>query len=399
MSQRRLLLNGTLGDPFYPFRGEQQLTVATGWAPWWLEGEADDPDWQNRRPVFGRFVMDDQPTQQVSTPWGTHSGGVWQQVPSAAGNEYELTVDAQAWSSDDPTPGSALEASDVNLRIGIDPAGGLDPESPLIQWSETAQPLSRWHTLRLVAAAEAPIITVYLQSAPTLPKRQQTIFWRNAFLRPIGRHKRGVNIVGAGDTHITLTPERPQPGDRVTAVVSSTRDHQFVDLSVTHPEAGTLAVSSLGKTLDEGRTVWRYTFPAERDGLYDVRFIGDRGARLLALRLLQVAREVQLVPQDGPRADYRRVYVLLPPTADEKWFVAAARGGFDGRYTIGFSADDAGLGTIENRHVLAVNPHHWPQVLTEDWFRQHYPGTKFTPVVANKPEDLEAWLKEWLESN
>ena len=41
--------------------------------------------------------------------------------------------------------------------------------------------------------------------------------------------------------------------------------------------------------------------------------------------------------------------------------------------------------------------HHWPQVLTETWFRQHYPGAHFTPVVANQPADLEAWLKNWVD--
>jgi hypothetical protein len=34
-------------------------------------------------------------------------------------------------------------------------------------------------------------------------------------------------------------------------------------------------------------------------------------------------------------------------------------------------------------------------VLTASWFQQHYPGVKFTAVVANQPEDLEAWLKNW----
>ena len=104
------------------------------------------------------------------------------------------------------------------------------------------------------------------------------------------------------------------------------------------------------------------------------------------------------VPVGSPRTAYRRVYVLLPPTADQKWLLAAARGGFVGRLTIGFSADDAGLGDLEQRQVLAVNPHHWPQVLTEAWFKQHYPGVAFTAVVANSPDDLEAWLKNWVEA-
>ena len=92
----------------------------------------------------------------------------------------------------------------------------------------------------------------------------------------------------------------------------------------------------------------------------------------------------------------QRRYVLLPPTADEAWFVAAAKGGFNGRFTIGFSADDAGGTELPERHVIAVNPHHWPDVLTENWFQQHYPGVNFTAVVANKPADLEAWLRDWI---
>lgn len=394
MARSELLINGALGKPFHPFRNNNKLITAVGWAPWWLEADENDPQWKKRQPTFGPYTLDDTLTQEISTPFGTHVAGLWQQVPSVVGNAYEATVEGQAWSSEDPAPASQLEASDVNLQLGIDPTGGLDPESPLIVWSEKVQPLSHWETLRVEAEAEAAIVTIFLKSAPDLPKRQQAVFWRQAHLRPIGRHKRGVNIVGSGDTHITLEPERPQPGEPITAIVSSNREHRFVNLTVTRPDNRPTVVQARGKTVDEDRHLWRYEFKTDMDGLYEIRFAGDRGARLLALRLLRVAREVQLVPS-GARFDYRRVYVLLPPTADKKWFLAAAQGGFDGRFTIGFSADDAGLGDLEDRHVLAVNPHHWPEVLTAAWFRQHYPGVKFTAVVANQPEDLEAWLKNW----
>ncbi|MCP4358546.1 MAG: hypothetical protein GY796_11065 [Chloroflexi bacterium] len=395
MTSIRLLLNGTLGKPFYSYHDDNKLITAAGWAPWWLESEVGDPSWKNKPPVFSPTTLDDSLTQQVSTPFGTHVAGLWQQVPSATGNSYELTVEGQAWSSEDVSPASKLEASDVNLQIGIDPTGGLDPNSPLIQWSNPSEPLTHWQTLHLEITAEASIITIYLKSAPTLPKRQQSVFWRQAMLRPIGRHKRGVNIVGTGDTHIHFEPERPKPGEPVTAVISSTRDHAYIDLLLTRPDQKQTAVIFRGKTLDIDRHVWRYEFKTDLDGLYEARFVGDKGARLLALRLMRAADDVQLVPSDKSRFNYRRVYVLLPPTTDMKWLLAAARGGYSGRYTIGFSADDAGIGDLEARHVLAVNPHHWPEVLTASWFQQHYPGVKFTPLVANQPEDLEAWLKDW----
>ncbi|MCA9901042.1 MAG: hypothetical protein KC433_22800, partial [Anaerolineales bacterium] len=388
MARQELLTNGRIGKPFHPYRDNKNLITAAGWAPWWLDAAEGAPDWKNRTPVFSAYTMDDSLTQQLSTPWGTHEAGLWQQIPSVAGNQYELSVEGQAWSSEDASPGSQLEASDVNLQVGIDPTGGLDPTSPLIVWGEVAQPLSHWETVRVQAEAEASIITIFVKSAPNLPKRMQSVFWRNAYLRPIGRHKRGVNIVGLGDTHIALEPEQPKPGEPITAVISSSREHQYVNLIVNRPDDALGKVTNKGKTLDGDRTLWRYEFSTDMDGLYDIRFVGDFGARLLALRLLQVARNVQLVPSDSARMSYRRVYVLLPPTASQKWVLAAARGGYDGRFTIGFSADDAGIGNLENRHVLAVNPHHWPEVLTASWFQQHYPGVKFTPVVANQPEDL-----------
>lgn len=390
------LINGELSGPFYPVGGDKQRITAVGWMFWWLPASENDPTWKNRPPVFSNFTIDNRPVQQLSTPWGTHVGGLWQQAPAAPGNRYELAVEGQAWSSDEATPGSRTEAGDVNLQIGFDPTGGLDPESPLIIWSAVAQPLSQWETLHLTADAETDIITIYLKSAPTLPKRQQAVFWRNARLRPIGRHKRSLNIVGAGDTHIALTPEHPHPGERIQATISSIREHKLVELLVTDEQNQPTAVAPLGHTLDENRHVWRYEFLSQTDGLYEVRFVGDKGARLLALRLLQVARDVQLVPSDASRLDYKRVYVLLPPTADAHWFAAAAKGGFHGRFTIGFSADDAGMGDVQDKHVLAVNPHHWPNVLTAAWFQRHYPGVRFTAVVANRPDDLEAWLRDWV---
>jgi hypothetical protein len=87
----------------------------------------------------------------------------------------------------------------------------------------------------------------------------------------------------------------------VTAVISSTRAHQQVDLHVKRPNNEPVSVTNQGQTVDEGRTIWRYAFDTDVDGLYEIRFIGDRGARLLALRLLRVAREVQLVPSDAAR--------------------------------------------------------------------------------------------------
>lgn len=395
MERFNILTNGDFAEGFSPYRNDEALITADGWAPWWVEQKLADPSWKNRQPRFSRSTLDGEVVQRIDSPYATHTAGIWQQVPAAEGNRYELSVAGQAWSSEDAAAGSRVEPSDVNLQIGIDITGGTDPLSPLITWSKLVQPLSRWETLRLSFEAQANIVTVYFRSAPSLPKRQQVVFWRNAVLLPGDRYKRNIAIVGPGDTHISLEPEHPQPNERVTATVSSMRNHPFAEVVVTRPDGKRAAVLFEGSAQETDRTVWRYTFTPGSGGLYDIRFVSDRGARVLAQRLMRASKQTQLVPSGKPRETYRRVYVLLPPTATEKWVTAAARGGFPSRFTIGFSADDAGVGGLEERYVLAVNPHHWPGVLTETWFRQNYPGTIFTPVVANSPEDLEVWLRNW----
>lgn len=395
MEHENLLQNGEFDRGFFAFHNDPQIEVASGWAPWWTEGDEDAPEWKNQKPVFAPFVLDDASVQEISSPFATHRGGLWQQVPAAGGNRYTLSVMGQAWSSEDETPGSRREGSDVNLRLGVDPTGGLDPDSPIIKWSKTAQPLSRWETLRLSFEAEANIITIFLESSPSLPKRQQRVFWRDAVLLPDGRYRREIAIVGPGDTHINLAPEHPEPEEQVLVAVSSMRNHPYVDLRVRRPDGEATTVLFKGSSEEDDRIIWRYAFTPESIGLYDLRFEGDGGARLLAQRLVRAASRTQLVPSGEPRESYRRVYVLLPPTATEEWALAATRGSFAGRYTVGFSADDAGVGELEERIVLAVNPHHWPGVLTATWFRQHYPGARFTPLVANAPEDLEDWLRNW----
>ena len=394
-----LLHNGDLAPPFHPYRHDEAKQAPAGWAPWWVEPPtaSNAPSWQHHIPTFAPHQWQGQPVAMLSTPYATHVAGWFQQAPAVPGETYELNGDGQAWASEAEDWGIIHNGGDVTAQIGLDPTGGTDPTSPLVVWSKPSQPVGKWETMRLTATAEANIVTIFLKSAPALPKRQQAMLWRRVEMRPVGRYKRATNIVGPGDTHLHLNPERPHPPTTVRVSASSQRNHPFVDLRVVRPN-GTLATVLLTTMRQaDGRYFWEYEFAVEDEGLYDLRLVGDGGARFYAQRLVKVAREVQIVPSGRPRLDYKRVYVLLPPTADEAWLVAAARGSFVGRYTIGFSADDAAVGDVAERVVIGVNPHHWPETLTPTWYIHHYPGTRFIPVVANKPADLEAWLNEWVD--
>lgn len=97
-------------------------------------------------------------------------------------------------------------------------------------------------------------------------------------------------------------------------------------------------------------------------------------------------------PKGLPREPYARTYVLLPPNAGAAWALAVARATWDRkRFTIGGSADDAGIGDLDARTVLAINPEAWGSDLRA-FFAAHYPGVAYTAVCAESPEALEQQL-------
>jgi len=95
----------------------------------------------------------------------------------------------------------------------------------------------------------------------------------------------------------------------------------------------------------------------------------------------------------APRVQYERTYVLLPPNAGEMWGHAVLNATWENkRYTLGGSADDAGIGDLDSRTILAINPDAWEDDL-ETFYKKFYPGVTYTEITAESPEDLEAILK------
>ena len=95
-------------------------------------------------------------------------------------------------------------------------------------------------------------------------------------------------------------------------------------------------------------------------------------------------------PRGHPRTQYERTYVLLSPNADAAWARAVVAGAWNRkRYTIGGSADDAGIGDLDVRRVIAVNPQEWAGSQSlGDFFQQYYPGVEYKPITAATPAEL-----------
>jgi len=89
----------------------------------------------------------------------------------------------------------------------------------------------------------------------------------------------------------------------------------------------------------------------------------------------------------APRTQYERTYVLMPPDVTIEEVHDAVDEYFPDRRTIGFSADDAGIGDLDMRRVLAIEPGRWADDL-EAFFAEHYPGVEYIPVETEKGESI-----------
>lgn len=99
------------------------------------------------------------------------------------------------------------------------------------------------------------------------------------------------------------------------------------------------------------------------------------------------------VPGRGePRVQYERTYLLLPEGLAEDMVVAAARVACAKGITLGFSPDDAGVGNLEKRRVVCVNPDQIGTGLSQAWYDEHYPGVQFIGIQADSASVLETAL-------
>ncbi len=91
-----------------------------------------------------------------------------------------------------------------------------------------------------------------------------------------------------------------------------------------------------------------------------------------------------------PREQYRRNYILLPEKIPMALALAAMRVALRVRATVGFSPDDAGVGDLDYRRVIAVDAAKIGTGLNQAWYTKNYPGVSFIAVSSeSNPDKLE----------
>ena len=190
---------------------------------------------------------------------------------------------------------------------------------------------------------------------------------------------------------IAFDPAEPETGQKVKVTVTADQALADVGLEITGPSGEAVT----GTVTPSAGNTWRWTFTPTSHGNYHVLFTAAGGELHPASADLTVRPKPEQEPWGLPREQYARTYVLLPPTAGREWVQAILESGAweERGWTIGRSADDAGIGALEDKMVLAVNPTEWGDDL-QAFFQRYYPHVRYVPLSAATPAALRQALKD-----
>ncbi|MBL7063717.1 MAG: M23 family metallopeptidase [Anaerolineae bacterium] len=209
---------------------------------------------------------------------------------------------------------------------------------------------------------------------------------------------RGQPRVSYSRTYVLLPPDAGAAWAQ--AVVGATWDTHRFTIGGSADDAG-IGDLDLRRVVAVNPTAWGDGLPAFFETYYPgVIYVPVEAESPSALRAaLEALPEMPAQPppqppspRGQPRVPYDRTYVLLPPGAGDAWASAVVEGGWDThRFTIGGSADDAGIGDLDTRRVVAVNTTAWGDGLPA-FFETYYPGVIYVALVADTPQELVARL-------
>lgn len=277
--------------------------------------------------------------------------------------------------------------------VGIDPTGGTNPFASTVTWGDGAHIYNEHHSVPPVSEiAQSSSVTIFLRAKTLWPFRNNDAYWDDIVIE-----------VDGGDCPEAFFeyPENITAGDTVSVYVKSHLPLTSVHLEV---QQAYVVGSGAGKD-DDGLWWWRWSVTYHNSGGYTMAFTADGIEPVVAVLDVQQVKpepDPPPPPRGQPRIDYQRTYVLLPPGYGAGWAIAVIDGAWDTqRFTIGGSADDAGIGDLDARYIIAVNPQGWPggEIALDAFFSDHYPGTIYSPLIVTSPADLSEQLAIWKHSD
>jgi len=207
-------------------RGAGEVSIASGWFPWWQDGPGQ-ADGFNRRPEYKpedanrygtRRIHSGTFAQKQFTTYSTHHSGLYQQVQVPVASQLTFSCWVQVWSSQHHDPDSVVDPGNYRVWVGIDPTGGTDWNSANIVWSEQHIGYNTWLRPEVHAAAQAGTITVFLKGQPEFRVKFNDSYWDDACLTVLRPTPRPANT-----PKDTPTPtESPTPESSPTPINTPT---------------------------------------------------------------------------------------------------------------------------------------------------------------------------------
>ena len=175
----------------YVNRGRSNLNTPANW-PIWLADGPRNFDWQNRADKVTAFPHNNGPevhsgsaSLNLDGGYVTYTAAVYQQVGVTPGTN----LTGSAWArikTCNLAPGfdncgSAVE-SGAFVKVGIDPNGGTDPNSPSIVWSANFAPHDNYQQGTVTATAAGPTATLFIYTTQASPATLNRAWFDDAVL-------------------------------------------------------------------------------------------------------------------------------------------------------------------------------------------------------------------------
>ncbi len=385
-----------------------EIFTPEGWVTWWSQEKKVPHDPENRvgyskpetKVIPNKAPFVDPPRVRsgqkgflLFTFWRIHDAGLYQRVTGIKpGTRLKASAWGHAWSNQIDDAYHSIDDDNIALRVGIDPAGGTDPFSDNIVWSKPFYIYDKFGQVSVNTKATGNAVTVFLRSSVLWPYKHCDVYWDDAALEVVSEGSEFETF----EINMRVTSDKLQVGQFASISVMSEKPLSGVLLTVIGPDGASLPVERGQATVAGRKHVQNFRFRPVKAGSHQARLTDRERQTVLAQQRVEVAPGETEIPQRGqPRVQYDRVYVLLPMGGGSEWIQAIIDSGRwdETQWTIGASADDAGVGDLDRRTVIAINPGSWPDDLGA-FFAKHYPGVVYKPLPADSPQELRDLLRE-----
>lgn len=204
-------------DPNAPNQFCDRIQLAPDWHPFWRDSPRDNPT-MNSLPEYKPGELWETPprvrsgatSQHYFSFYSTHEAGMVQQVTAVPGGEYCFSAWGHAWSANTTTPDytSTDDHGFLYQKVGIDPTGGTDWQSPDVIWGEARRQYDEFGLFVVQATAVGETVTVFLHSQPQWPVKHNDVYWDDAFLSVDNQmmvSAGAMGLVTAVDTPVTIS--------------------------------------------------------------------------------------------------------------------------------------------------------------------------------------------------